>query len=422
IEMANEAIVDADTYLSSHTNRLADVEKPIPPAERAMYLYAVARAGRAKLHEPEMRAVFEQYRAQLQPSGTAYLLLALAEAGASSEDSYVQGLLLDLITSVEPSANGNHWEDEAAAGIARTPSQVTALVLTALARLQPEHPLVEETVRWLTVARSAESRPCLTDRALALLALADFATTTGELGANFAYRVGLDGETVMDGTFGPLDLAASESAQVPLTDLGKGRVSLLEFARETTEPGRLYYKLDLRYLTAAREIEALNRGFAVSHEYSLVDEPGRRTAEAKVGDVVRVKVTVVTSQQRNHVLVRDYLPAGLEPIDTSLDATDPALVARLEKERTRRADAGGFIPEYWAPWYGWYYSPWRQVDLRDDRAELRTDSLPAGVHEYVYYARATTPGLFFVAPPHAEQGLFPEVFGRGDSSWFTVRE
>ena len=42
------------------------------------------------------------------------------------------------------------------------------------------------------------------------------------------------------------------------------------------------------------------------------------------------------------------------------------------------------------------------------------------MHEYVYFARATTPGDFFVAPAHAQEAYFPEVFGRSDSSRFTI--
>ena len=60
------------------------------------------------------------------------------------------------------------------------------------------------------------------------------------------------------------------------------------------------------------------------------------------------------------------------------------------------------------------------LGLRDDRVTLLAARLPQGVHEYVYYARATTPGDFFVAPVHAEETYFPEVFGRSDSSRFTV--
>jgi uncharacterized protein YfaS (alpha-2-macroglobulin family) len=46
--------------------------------------------------------------------------------------------------------------------------------------------------------------------------------------------------------------------------------------------------------------------------------------------------------------------------------------------------------------------------------------LSKGVYEYVYYARATAPGDFFVAPAHAAETYFPEVFGRSDSSRFVV--
>jgi len=98
---------------------------------------------------------------------------------------------------------------------------------------------------------------------------------------------------------------------------------------------------------------------------------------------------------------------------------DPALKARLDADRAQAAQKqpGG---SYFAPWYRWYYSPWQQVELRDDRAALYAGSISKGVYEYVYYARATTPGNFFVAPAHAQETYFPEVFGRSDSSTFVV--
>ena len=47
-------------------------------------------------------------------------------------------------------------------------------------------------------------------------------------------------------------------------------------------------------------------------------------------------------------------------------------------------------------------------------------TLPKGVHQYIYYVRATSAGNFFVAPAVALDGYFPEVFGRSDSSRFVV--
>jgi len=134
---------------------------------------------------------------------------------------------------------------------------------------------------------------------------------------------------------------------------------------------------------------------------------------------VRVTVTaIVVNADHNYVAVEDLLPAGLEPVDARLKNVDPALKAKLQAERVAASQrkAGG----YQAPWFRWYYTPWQQVELRDDRAVLYADHLPKGVYEYVYYARATTPGDFFTAPAHAEETYFPEVFGRSDSGRFTV--
>jgi len=216
----------------------------------------------------------------------------------------------------------------------------------------------------------------------------------------------------------PTGTRTAATKTLPLTTLTPGRSSILAFSRDAGRPGRLYYTLDLRYVTPAKEIEALNRGFAIAHEYTSLEDPARPITAARLGDTVRVKVTVISPADHNYVVVEDLLPAGLEPVDARLRTVDPALRAKLEADRAGAAQrqAGG----YQAPWFRWYYSPWQQVDLRDDRAVLVTDRLPRGIHEYVYYARATTVGDFFVAPAHAAETYFPEVFGRSDSGRFTV--
>jgi uncharacterized protein YfaS (alpha-2-macroglobulin family) len=210
----------------------------------------------------------------------------------------------------------------------------------------------------------------------------------------------------------------STERALPLTTLTPGTASRLAFTRDYSRPGRLYYSVNLRYVTPAKAVEALNRGFAISHRYSLLDDASRPVSAARVGDTVRVTVTVIAPADRAYVVIEDLLPAGLEPVDVRLRTVDPALKAKLDADRIQAAQrqAGGYV----APWFGWYYSPWQQADLRDDRAVLSAERLSKGVYEYVYYARATAPGDFFVAPAHAEETYFPEVFGRSDSSRFVV--
>ena len=62
----------------------------------------------------------------------------------------------------------------------------------------------------------------------------------------------------------------------------------------------------------------------------------------------------------------------------------------------------------------------RFFELRDERVVLSADYLPPGTYTYTYLARAGTPGTFRVIPPTAQEFYFPEVYGRGAGSLFSV--
>jgi uncharacterized protein YfaS (alpha-2-macroglobulin family) len=406
----------AAAYVTGYVNRITDAAAPADPSQKALLLAALSSAGASSAAVTPARALLEQQRAHLTSSGRAYLLLALADGGASADDAQVRQLLDDLAAATIASANGNHWEDGTARGLV-SDTGATALGTLALSRLQPSHALLPQTVRWLVLARATDGWRTSIDRALGILALSTYAAGTGELGGDFRYQVLLNDQELLAGLVQKNAPASAERA-VPLATLTPGATSRLTFTRDASGPGRLYYTINLHYVTPAKDIEAVNRGFAVSHQYSLLDDPTRPVTAAHVGETVRVTVTVIAPADRNYAVIEDLLPAGLEPVDARLKTVDPALKAKLEADRVDAAQhqSGGYV----APWFRWYYSPWQQVDLQDDRAALSADHLPKGVYEYVYYARATTPGDFFVAPAHAEETYFPEVFGRSDSSRFVV--
>ncbi|MGE0600120.1 MAG: Ig-like domain-containing protein [Dehalococcoidia bacterium] len=409
----------ANSYLSEFINRTADVLKPVDPNQKALMLAAVAAASGsdAGIITPA-RALFEQYRSQLTNWGRAYLILALADSGAKADDDQVGQLVNDISAASIPSANGNHWEDKPVRGSFMTDTATTALVARALVRVEPEHPLIAQSVRWLVVARGAQSWTTPVERSLSIASLTDYAVQTGELAGNFSYEVRLDNTKILSGLVKPSEPLKDATTSIPLTKFEAGKASIIAFMRDFDLPGRLYYTMNLRYFTPASEVEALNRGFAISHQYSLLDDPSTEVDHVKLGDTVRVTVTVLVPADRHYVTVEDMLPAGLEPVDTRLDTVDPALKATLEAERRKAAEAdqGGYM----APWFRWYWSPWQFTETRDDRTVLIATDLPKGVYEYTYYARATTPGDFFVAPTHAEESYFPETFGRSDSGHFVV--
>ena len=421
ISVDSGVIRSSTGYVFSYVNRSTDIAHPPDINQKAFLLYALAAAGGRDAAAVPARALFEQQRAQLGNWGRAYLLLALTESGATNEDAQVRALFDDLAGATIPSANGNHWEDAAdKRGSFLTSTATTALATLAIARIRPEHALVPQTVRWLVVGRGANGWHSSIDRAMGVLALSSYAVSTGELAGDYSYAVQLDAKDVLSGLVKPNTTPTTATKSVPLATFKPGTTSILAFTRDYQKPGRLYYTLDLRYLTPAKGIDALNRGFAVSHQYTLLDAPTKPISAAKLGDTVRVTVTVMVQSDHAYVVVEDPLPAGLEPVDARLKNVDPALKAQLDSELAQAAQRQFGGDAYFAPWYRWYYSPWHQVDLRDDRAVLSATWLSKGIYEYVYYARATAPGDFFVAPAHAEETYFPEVFGRSDSSRFVV--
>lgn len=413
----------ASSYVNQWMNRPNQTVDPTSgEQDQKAFLLAAFAASGGKGVLNMANSLLDQYRTALSNWGRAYLANAFIDGGAAVTDAQPRMLLNDLAAATIPSANGNHWEDPSTSSrySFMTSTATTALVALALARIQPQHQLLAQTVRWLVVARDAQKWETSVDRAMSILALSTYTATTGELGNEFAYDVSLDDAKVLSGTVKSGTTPTEQAAKLSLTKVTPGTTSILSVRREFAKQGRLYYTLDLRYMTPARGIEAVNRGFAVSHTFTTLDDPTTPITTAKLGETIRVTVTVIAQADRNYVTVEDLLPAGLEGVDASLKTTDPALRQRLESDRQSAATrgAGGYM----APWFRWYWSPWQTAELHDDRAVLRTDRLTKGVYEYVYYARATTTGDFFVAPAHAEETYFPEVFGRSDSSRFRVTQ
>ena len=238
---------------------------------------------------------------------------------------------------------------------------------------------------------------------------------TGELEGNYSWQVSLNGKDMGRGQVDKKNVGETTQLKLEVKDLLADTANRLVFERDEGDKGRLYYAAYLTYYKAVEEVKALDRGVIVSRQYLSAkgegEEGAKAITEAKVGDTITVKLTIIAPNDLHYVIVEDPIPAGTEAIDTSLATTsiandDPDL------QRTDRHSP-------WGPDYGrWYFS---HTELRDDRAVLFATYLPKGTYEYTYQVRASLPGEFRVRPTHAEEMYFPEVFGRGDGGVFTIR-
>ena len=233
---------------------------------------------------------------------------------------------------------------------------------------------------------------------MSLIALVDYLLVSGELDADYTYRVLVNGVEGGGGVVDETNLAVPGQGIVPIADLPDQAVHDVEIVRLAEEgqtgEGALYATVSLRHYRPSEELEAVSQGIAFKREYTLRD--GSAVEQAVIGDVVNVELTVTLDDDTNYLVVEDPLPAGLEPIDASLDITG----------QEYRLDDGN--------------RTWTYVELHDERVALFATYLRAGTYTYRYLARATIPGDFQVLPGQAYPMYYPEVYGRGEGARLAV--
>ncbi|MGB9722319.1 MAG: Ig-like domain-containing protein [Chloroflexia bacterium] len=347
-------------------------------------------------------------------------LLAAALGLLEEERERVNILLGELVGEAVLSATGAHWEEgEPDYWNMNTDIRTTAIVLWAMSRLDPQNELLPNAVRWLMAQRKEGHWESTQDTAWALLGLVAYMRASGEMEGDFSYTVSLNGRVLGSGEVSKENLAETRTLQVEIAQLLVDQANRLVIERHTpteeqTGKGQLYYAAYLRYYLPADMIKALSRGIIVARQYSPADRPGTYITQAKVGDVIQVKLTIIVPNDLYYVVVEDPLPAGCEGVDMSLKTT--SVVGQAPELRNLTAEE----QDRWYRWYGWGWWWFSHTEMRDEKVVLFADYLPRGTYEYTYLMRASVPGEFLVIPSLAYQMYFPEVFGRSDGGKFTV--
>ncbi|HEX9017419.1 MAG TPA: alpha-2-macroglobulin family protein, partial [Chloroflexota bacterium] len=416
----------ATQYLRRTLDISYDTEHPENLNSRAYVLYVLAAAGKGDVGLTN--SLYER-RSALGNYGKAYLLLALNSLGAGTSDSKLKSLASDLSSAAVTSAAGAHWEESQPDYRAmNTSTRSTAIVLDALVRTFPDNQWIQPAVRWLMVARKDGHWETTQETAWSLLALTDFLQASGELAADFAYRVQVNGSEQSTDAVKSDALDQTRTLVIKVKDLLQGADNSVNMARAKPDQsqggaGKLYYTMALRYFLPGEQVEALSQGLAVAREYYRQgDEAAGPVTQVKPGETVKVKLTLVALQDLHYVALDDPLPAGLEAVDTRLKTT--SIAARADTGGVRKDDPS-FNPKAVAakplPVFEWWkYNYFGHVEPRDDRVALFANFLPTGTYEYTYLAKATTSGEFQILPAQAYEMYFPDASGRSYGGKLTV--
>jgi uncharacterized protein YfaS (alpha-2-macroglobulin family) len=183
----------------------------------------------------------------------------------------------------------------------------------------------------------------------------------------------------------------------------------------------MFYAAELKYASSALPTKARDEGLFVTKYVrgvapaavtaALATIPKRTADAVTAGELVIVDLLFESAEPRDHVVLDDPLPAGLEALDYDLDTTSKAARDAAAKE----AD----------PKMAWLGTTFRSApshrEVRDDRVVTYFDKIEPGMYRVSYLARATSIGGFVVPPTRIEAMYAPEIYGRTAATTLTVR-
>jgi uncharacterized protein YfaS (alpha-2-macroglobulin family) len=360
-------------------------------------------------------------------------------------------------TQADASTIGNaHWGED---GIYWRWSdggvEATAFALRALLAVDPKNPLIEPVTNWIIRNRRGAQWSNTRDTAMTVLALNDYLRQSGQLAADAAYEVRVNGQTVANRTVSASDVLSAPSQfeiDRKLIRDGANEIRILHKGGK----GPLYFATQARFFSLEEPVSSAgNEIFVRRQYYRLASRPtllkGLVTEKLAFkegdnlisGDRVEVVLTVEAKNNYEYLVFEDLKPAGLEAVQIrsggSLFARElkssavthlrnspkpPAEERVNSKAATSRGtsslvahafplsvrhDGGDEASSRFTGRARWVYQ-----ELRDRKVALFIDKLPEGLWEIRYELRAEVPGEFHALPVLGHAMYVPEIRCNGE--------
>jgi uncharacterized protein YfaS (alpha-2-macroglobulin family) len=356
---------------------------------RAFALFVLAELGRP---DPGAMAKLFDARASLPVFGEALLARALRKA--SGDPKMIDALVEDVVKHAEKQGDGgmriSDPKQQDLWWYFSSDTRTTALALSMLLEVAPEHPLVPQLAKGLLASRTDGRWENTQDNLFSLVALDQYAYLKRTVASASRVVVELDGKKLLD-TKVPTGRHPVKRARVPMRALADGKLTI------TPTGGTIGYSARVRFARSLEHAKADAVGFSLER---WLEDPatGAERSTVKTGDIVRVKLRIHVPEERVHVALVDRLPAGLEPIN-------PRLIHASDEEASDR--------DRWR---------WEAIELHDDRVAVFAERLwPHSEHTFEYLARATTEGKFMLPGATVEEMYRPEHHARTETRALEVK-
>ncbi|MCC6994720.1 MAG: hypothetical protein IT370_08935 [Deltaproteobacteria bacterium] len=375
-EMPHAAMADADT--------------------RALFVMTLGRLGRP---QSAYVPVLWQQRGKLTPFGLAFLAVAVAEG--AGDRALLPAILGDIRAAAKVEPEQAYYEGDRAAGWSMgSPLRTHAGALLAYALASPPDEMRAKLLTGLIKRQQGGSWGNTQEDVFGIMAVAALASSPSTAAAAGAASKGDTAAFALtrDGAAVPakaLEVVSRRVQRLRLDEAALGKATTHTFALENRGPPSFLTvraEYDVSLDDPANRV-ARASGFTITRRYETAAGVSLEGKKIPLGALVRVRLRVTGKDKQNYVAIDDKLPAGLEPLNANLATTE-------------QVAAGKLTPEVSAGLQFLSHS-----ELRDARVAFYADELPAGSYEFVYLARATTPGKFLRPAAGAEAMYAPEVIG-----------
>jgi uncharacterized protein YfaS (alpha-2-macroglobulin family) len=358
------------------------------PNLQVYLLYALSQAG---VRSEAIRDRLAGRPEALGAFGKAMLALVLHK-----DQKDAGSLLASLVREAKIVAGAAHFEGGSAGRWMDHPSEVTAIALRALLKIDPRHELVPKVVHWLSAAREGNYWASTRQTAMVVFALTDYLAFSGDMNPDMTIGLSVNGDPIFS------ERVTRENWQkfkgqrrIPAEKLRPGENVI---TLEKTGNGTPAYSIYAKYYAEAEDLKPSLGGIQVERTYSRVlFEKGQRILQrlesgstVTSGDELEVVLTVTADQNYEWLMMEDPLPSGFEP-----------------------------IREDWS-FAGWRWNYWySRKEFHDDRVSIAMTRLGQGRHTASYQMRAETPGDFHALPAGVWNMYHPQI--GGNSAEFRIK-
>ncbi len=349
---------------------------------RSFALYSLSLYGS---HDESYQTLLYERRDSLPLFSRAFLLSSISRTKKSSPMK--DNLLREIMNKVRLEASEAHFEEGRFDGseiYMHSDLRTNAIILLSLLDADPNSFIIEKLVAYILGKRRNGAWRNTQENSYALISLSEYFIRKEGKEVDFNFTGRFDGKKLQTIKFNEIKKEIINIAMEEIANLSKELTLILEKSGK----GKLFWMVNLSYYPKGADFQEINQGFYVQKFYEDLNTGERKTV-FKLGDLIKVRIKINVSAERNYVAVVDPIPAGTEIEDSYLKTTS------LENQRKL-----GKI--------SWHFN---HIEKYDDRMQIFADNLPQGEHEFSYILRVTSKGTFSVPPTKVEEMYNPEVFG-----------